>query len=33
MAEDLTELIRRNPVPAMVVGVGIGFLLAQLLRR
>jgi ElaB/YqjD/DUF883 family membrane-anchored ribosome-binding protein len=33
MAEDITELIRRNPVPAMLVGVGIGFMLAKLLRR
>jgi ElaB/YqjD/DUF883 family membrane-anchored ribosome-binding protein len=33
MAEDVTELIRRNPIPAMLVGVGIGFLLAKLTRR
>jgi ElaB/YqjD/DUF883 family membrane-anchored ribosome-binding protein len=33
MVEDLTELIRRNPIPAMMVGVGIGFLLAKMLRR
>jgi ElaB/YqjD/DUF883 family membrane-anchored ribosome-binding protein len=33
MAEDITELIRRNPIPAMLVGVGIGFLLAKMLRR
>jgi ElaB/YqjD/DUF883 family membrane-anchored ribosome-binding protein len=33
MAEDITELIRRNPIPAMLVGVGIGFLLAKLTRR
>lgn len=33
MAEDVTELIRRNPIPAMLVGVGIGFLLAKMLRR
>jgi ElaB/YqjD/DUF883 family membrane-anchored ribosome-binding protein len=33
MAEDVTELIRRNPIPAVLVGVGIGFLLAKLLRR
>lgn len=33
MAEDVTELIRRNPIPAMFVGVGIGFMLARLLRR
>jgi ElaB/YqjD/DUF883 family membrane-anchored ribosome-binding protein len=33
MAEDITELIRRNPIPAMLVGVGIGFMLAKLFRR
>src|SRR4051812_49964002 len=31
--EDLTGLIRRYPVPALLVGFGIGFLLAQLSRR
>jgi hypothetical protein len=33
MVEDVTELIRRNPIPAMMVGVGIGFLLAKMVRR
>jgi hypothetical protein len=33
MAEDITELIRRNPIPAMLVGIGIGFMLARVLRR
>lgn len=33
MAEDVTELIRRNPIPAMFVGIGIGFLLARIFRR
>lgn len=32
MAEDVTDMIRRNPIPAVLVGVGIGFLLAQLTR-
>jgi hypothetical protein len=32
MASDLTELIRRNPIPAMLVGIGIGFLLARMTR-
>lgn len=32
MAEDVTELIRRNPIPAMLVGIGIGFVLARLFR-
>ena len=29
IAEDVTNLIRRNPIPAMLVGVGAGFLLAR----
>lgn len=29
MADDLTDLIRRNPIPALLVGVGVGFLLAR----
>jgi hypothetical protein len=33
MAKDVTNLIRRNPVPAILVGVGIGFLLAQVAAR
>jgi len=33
MAEDVAELIRRNPIPAMFVGVGIGFMLAKMFRR
>src|SRR5262245_47682094 len=32
MADDLTELIRRNPIPAVLVGIGIGFMLGQLTR-
>jgi ElaB/YqjD/DUF883 family membrane-anchored ribosome-binding protein len=31
MAEDVGDLIRRNPIPAMLVGVGLGILLARLL--
>lgn len=30
MAEDVTNLIRRNPIPAILVGIGIGFLLAKI---
>jgi hypothetical protein len=30
MAEDLTALIRRNPLPAILIGVGFGFLLGRL---
>jgi gas vesicle protein len=32
MADDLTTLIRRNPIPALFVGIGIGFLLARITR-
>jgi F0F1-type ATP synthase assembly protein I len=32
MGQDVTELIRRNPIPAMLIGVGIGYLLARALR-
>ena len=28
-ANDLTDLIRRNPIPALLVGIGFGFLIAQ----
>ena len=30
---DLTELIRRNPIPSMLLGVGLGFLLARMTSR
>jgi hypothetical protein len=37
MAEDATNLIRRNPIPAVLVGIGIGigigFLLAKITTR
>ena len=29
IAEDMTNMIRRNPIPALLIGVGIGFLLAR----
>jgi len=32
MAEDITEMIKRNPIPAVLVGVGLGFLLGRILR-
>jgi len=32
MFEDMTNLIRRNPVPAILVGVGLGVLIGRLLR-
>jgi hypothetical protein len=33
MTNDLAELIRRNPIPALLLGVGLGFLLARLTSR
>src|SRR5882672_5693541 len=33
MASDLTDLIRRNPVPALLVGGGLGFILARATSR
>jgi hypothetical protein len=33
MAEDATSLIRRYPLQAILVGVGVGFLVARALRR
>jgi hypothetical protein len=32
MADDLTEMIRRNPIPAVLCGVGVGFLIGRSLR-
>jgi hypothetical protein len=31
IAEDMTSLIKRNPIPALFVGIGVGFLLARAL--
>jgi hypothetical protein len=33
MAEDLTNVIRRYPVPAVLIGIGVGYLIAHALRR
>jgi hypothetical protein len=33
MGKDITNLIRQNPIPALLVGVGIGFLLAKITAR
>jgi len=33
MADDLTNVIKRNPIPALFVGIGIGFLLAHATSR
>jgi hypothetical protein len=32
MAEDVAGVIRRNPIPALLVGIGLGFILARSLR-
>jgi len=29
LGNDMTELIKRNPIPALLLGVGLGFLLAR----
>jgi len=33
MAGDIGEMIRRNPIPALFVGIGIGYLLSRALDR
>jgi hypothetical protein len=33
VADDVTNLIRRNPIPALLVGIGIGFLIARATTR
>jgi hypothetical protein len=33
MMDDLAGLVRRNPIPAVLVGIGIGFLLARTTSR
>jgi hypothetical protein len=30
MASDVTEMIKRNPIPALLMGIGLGFMLARL---
>jgi hypothetical protein len=32
MANDLTEMIKRNPIPALLVGVCLGVLIARATR-
>jgi hypothetical protein len=32
VAEDVTQLIRRNPVPAILIGIGVGFLIGRAMR-
>jgi len=31
MAEDMTGLIKRNPIPAVLIGLGVGFLIGRAL--
>jgi ElaB/YqjD/DUF883 family membrane-anchored ribosome-binding protein len=33
MMNDATELVRKNPITSVLVGLGIGFLLARVIRR
>jgi hypothetical protein len=33
IGDDVTNLIRRNPIPALLIGVGVGILLARIARR
>ena len=33
MADDLTNVIKRNPIPALFIGIGLGFLLARATSR
>jgi len=32
MADDLGAMIRRNPMPAVLIGIGVGFILGRVLR-
>jgi hypothetical protein len=32
IGHDLTNLIRRNPIPAVLIGIGLGFMLARATR-
>lgn len=32
MTKDVADLIRRNPLPAVVLGVGLGYLIGRMLR-
>jgi hypothetical protein len=33
MAEDFANLVRRNPIPSLLIGVGLGYLLSLAFRR
>jgi len=32
MADSLTQMVKNNPIPALLVGIGFGFLLARVVR-
>ena len=32
MAGDLTDLVKNNPIPALLIGIGLGFLLGRAMR-
>jgi len=32
IAKDLTDIIRRNPIPALLIGIGVGFLISRATR-
>jgi ElaB/YqjD/DUF883 family membrane-anchored ribosome-binding protein len=33
MAEEVTNLIKKNPLPAVLIGIGLGLMLGRLTRR
>jgi len=33
VADDLTNMIRRHPVPSILIGIGVGFLLARTMTK
>jgi hypothetical protein len=32
LGRDLTNIVRRNPLPALLIGIGLGYLIAQATR-
>ena len=33
MLEDVTNLLRKNPMTAVLIGLGVGFLIARMMKR
>jgi ATP phosphoribosyltransferase regulatory subunit HisZ len=33
LADDVTDMIRRNPIPALFIGIGLGYLVARATSR